>query len=402
MMRYKLINHAIRQAYADLLPADTYPAFVLFLTLDHKEVDVNVHPAKHEVRFHQSRYVHDFIYSVCSKALLAGGIAFDDIEANDKPHTSEQSAHAAQVNNANFEHSLSGRQSVAYSKGDYPRLQQVSDARGSVNYQHSSTGVSKAAVESYQQLMTPLSTIQNPVSEQSPPLWREKVNSAQIGAVPFEQSQAGSIKVEQNTDNILVHIEKSNIGVIKLDNQLRVLSFTKLSQALNVIKVEQSWQAGMVSQPLLLPIVLTLSEQQAQCVQQQEKLLAQAGIIITMQAKHRVQIRQFPALLRDKDVSESFSRLIDELLTALCEVTAETNSRLEDKLSSETDDAFEEKDCSIVIKAIAKIITLTDYSEEQAIEIFHLAKKLPTEQFISLLHLNSVPLDLTSEANQLK
>ena len=71
MMRDKLINHAIRQAYANLLPSDTYPAFVLFLALDYREVDVNVHPAKHEVRFHQSRYVHDFIYSVCHKALTS-------------------------------------------------------------------------------------------------------------------------------------------------------------------------------------------------------------------------------------------------------------------------------------------------------------------------------------------
>ena len=77
MMRDKLINHAIRQAYADLLPPDTYPAFVLFLTLDHREVDVNVHPAKHEVRFHQSRYVHDFIYSVCHKALMENNQVLD-------------------------------------------------------------------------------------------------------------------------------------------------------------------------------------------------------------------------------------------------------------------------------------------------------------------------------------
>ncbi|MFT4724877.1 MAG: DNA mismatch repair protein MutL, partial [Colwellia sp.] len=69
MMRDKLINHAIRQAYSHLLPVDTYPAFVLFLVLDVREVDVNVHPAKHEVRFHQGRYIHDFIYSVCHNAL---------------------------------------------------------------------------------------------------------------------------------------------------------------------------------------------------------------------------------------------------------------------------------------------------------------------------------------------
>lgn len=69
MMRDKLLGHAIRQAYAaDLLP-ESQPAYVLYLTLPADEVDVNVHPAKHEVRFHQSRLVHDFVASALSDAL---------------------------------------------------------------------------------------------------------------------------------------------------------------------------------------------------------------------------------------------------------------------------------------------------------------------------------------------
>ncbi len=62
MMRDRLINHAIRQACEDKLGADQQPAFVLYLEIAPHQVDVNVHPAKHEVRFHQSRLVHDFIY----------------------------------------------------------------------------------------------------------------------------------------------------------------------------------------------------------------------------------------------------------------------------------------------------------------------------------------------------
>ncbi|MEH8016894.1 DNA mismatch repair endonuclease MutL [Rheinheimera muenzenbergensis] len=69
MMRDKLLNHAIRQAYGDSLTAEQQPAFVLYLELDPHQVDVNVHPAKHEVRFHQARLVHDFVVSALSDAL---------------------------------------------------------------------------------------------------------------------------------------------------------------------------------------------------------------------------------------------------------------------------------------------------------------------------------------------
>ena len=71
MMRDKTINHAIRQAYGEQLPKASYPAFVLFLDLNPSLVDVNVHPAKHEVRFHQGRLVHDFILQGVLNALQA-------------------------------------------------------------------------------------------------------------------------------------------------------------------------------------------------------------------------------------------------------------------------------------------------------------------------------------------
>ena len=69
MVRDKVISHAIRQAYAQYLPTDAYPAFVLFIDLNPHDVDVNVHPTKHEVRFHQQRLIHDFIYEGISHAL---------------------------------------------------------------------------------------------------------------------------------------------------------------------------------------------------------------------------------------------------------------------------------------------------------------------------------------------
>ena len=69
VVRDKLINHAVRQAYQDVLFHGRHPAYVLSLQMDAREVDVNVHPQKHEVRFRNSRRVHDFLFRSLHQAL---------------------------------------------------------------------------------------------------------------------------------------------------------------------------------------------------------------------------------------------------------------------------------------------------------------------------------------------
>ncbi|WP_449240176.1 DNA mismatch repair endonuclease MutL [Candidatus Enterovibrio altilux] len=69
MMKDKLINHAIRQSYETILKSNQCAAYVLYINIDPHQIDVNVHPAKHEIRFHQARLVHDFIYQAVSDAL---------------------------------------------------------------------------------------------------------------------------------------------------------------------------------------------------------------------------------------------------------------------------------------------------------------------------------------------
>lgn len=88
MVKDKLINHAIKQAYDGLLYPGRFPACVLYVTINPAEVDVNVHPTKHEVRFQQPRLVHDFFTSQLIAALQSGRAKEKTYEL--AHHTSQQ------------------------------------------------------------------------------------------------------------------------------------------------------------------------------------------------------------------------------------------------------------------------------------------------------------------------
>jgi DNA mismatch repair protein MutL len=388
MMRDKLINHAIRQAYADLLPPDTYPAFVLFLQLDHSEVDVNVHPAKHEVRFHQSRYVHDFIYSVCHKALtsaLAGEEMFD-IPKSDISLVQEQSYATVSSNE-----SLTHPSAVNYPRADYVKpLQHVSDASTSQQrYDHHGTSQQGSsqdgagssnysiATTNYQALMTPQITH----------LSQDENN------VLVEDNLKGS----QNTLNELAQkhfflsIEAPAYGVYKAETGIRVLSLFKLAKNAYSKLVEQSWQqdnanineACLISQPLLLPVMVSLSPEQITLAVAEQDMLTSSGIIFTLQSKDKIQIRQFPALLREQDVNRAVVIIIDELIN---------------KKSIKINKQLDESD---YYQSIGAAMVLTQYGEVEAEILLNLSKKLFNEQLSQQLLLNSIPLDLTSHIKQL-
>ncbi len=380
MMRDKLINHAIRQAYADLLPADTYPAFVLFLQLDHKEVDVNVHPAKHEVRFHQSRYVHDFIYSVCHKSLLSALAGEDILEESDNTI----GISSEQVEPSGF--SLAQNTSVSYQRDYIKPLQQIkNDSANGNNYAaagkaQNNVGL-KVAAENYQTLMaTPIAN-----SEQARQLTTNGESS--------DNSATDVATSTRANQPCLINVYAPGFALYQAKEGVRVLSLFKLARVTNSKLVAQSWQSegnqsadraeGLVSQPLLLPVMVTLSEQQKALASAEQVLLSSAGIVFTEKSTNKIQIRQFPALLREQNVSSAFICIIDEL------------SALKNK---ENPEPLTVQSCC---ESIAAAMVLAQYDNSQADSLLNLAKNLFNEQLSQQLLLNSIPLDLTSHIKQL-
>jgi len=365
MMRDKLINHAIRQAYAELLPADTYPAFVLFLTLDHREVDVNVHPAKHEVRFHQSRYVHDFIYSVCHQALTENNVNHDHHSHSCQSHDEVNAVDASTEASA----------AVNYQRPDYVQpLQQVTEVNYTPKQSYANGGManrinerapSAIASSNYQQLMSA---------------------ATEVESLASEASDHPEGLVSANSAHFFLSIEQHKYGVIKQPQGLCLLSLAQVGYEIQKTLISQLWhkdQAGLINQPLLLPLSLTLTDAQWQLVQTQQAQLQQAGIAVELLAKDKVQIRQYPALLRENDVQASFIAIIDFVSKKLAQ---------QSEISAD----------NILIAAIASVISNQDYTEAQAEELWFSAKKHLSAQIIQQLLLKCVAIDLTSHIKQLE
>jgi DNA mismatch repair protein MutL len=415
MMRDKLINHAIRQAYDALLPTDTYPAFVLFLEVDYREVDVNVHPSKHEVRFHQSRYVHDFIYSVCRKALVSvteneelfarAGLSLADNAADNLP--SQEQSYASH----NATSPIDQLVSVTADKNNYQRpdyvtpLQPVNDVNknsatlyenksAQAFNQHSYTrhNVSPQAVDNYKKLVTPFNDERLSHAEvivHSTPSTLE-VAHRNIKDEALDERQSSSLVPE----SFFLDFIAPGYALFKQGKELRLLSLFKLAERIDTQVVADRWQqnventseqikTGLISQPLLLPVMLTLSEQQNHFVQQHQSKIEQAGITLVIKEKNKVQIRQFPALLRDKDVTISFTTMIDYLIDAFSQPIEESEQQNQ------------------YYQAIARAMTVKEYKQEQGEALIQQARELFSGRLTVVLGLNSVPVDLTSHIKQL-
>lgn len=289
MMRDKTINHAIRQAYGERLPKDHYPVFVLFLDLDPSHVDVNVHPAKHEVRFHQSRLVHDFIYQGVLNAL------------EDQHHLPLTTNVSEALPNyiADTNRVASGQNIFAHHYRE-PRSTSSTHAERQSYSNTRSSGVSKNEQKWYGEL---LSTSPMQDYKRSEPV-QDLPKTAKI--TPLVEPIAEPVTPYAQA----LAVVKQKALLIKQGETFYLLSLEKLAQ----LKL-QAELAKRENQALLIPLSLTLDEQQTASWQQLQIALADLGFDIQTkqwQGQTRLTIQKVPTCLREQNLQQLLFSLFNQ------------------------------------------------------------------------------------------
>jgi DNA mismatch repair protein MutL len=287
MMRDRLINHAIRQACEDKLGADQQPAFVLYLEIDPHQVDVNVHPAKHEVRFHQSRLVHDFIYqgvlSVLQQQLETPLPLADD----DEPAPRHIPENRVAAGRNHFAEPAPAREAAA------PRYSAPSGGAGrqsGASWPHAQPGYQKQQGEIYQQLLqTPIPTHKAPVSE--------------APSTPLTGNSQGFGRV--------LTIVGTDCALLECDGHIRLLALPVAERWLRQAQLTPG-EGTVCAQPLLIPLRLKVTADEKVALQKGQSQLADLGIEFQLDAQH-VTIRAVPLPLRQQNLQILIPELIGYL-----------------------------------------------------------------------------------------
>lgn len=264
MMRDKLLNHAIRQAYGDSLSAEQQPAFVLYLELDPRQVDVNVHPAKHEVRFHQARLIHDFVVSALSDALA-------QLSPMDSTEIPEVDALQIQEPGTTAYASPASYQSTAM-----PRP---------INYQaYSSRGQATSSA-----VVTELS------------YWQQRQPEPMAAVVVPEPAQTST--------------EHSTPGYVLTQNRYAIVQHERQLLLIDLIPTMAAYFAQFppLAQPLLLPQRLTLTETQLKLLTDLAIHFSAAGFDLLITDMTLI-VRAVPAFLRQTVLSQWLPLWLDSNL----------------------------------------------------------------------------------------
>jgi len=274
VVRDKIISHAIRQAYQDVIYQQRYPVVILYLNLDPTLVDVNVHPAKAEVRFRDSRLIHDFVAKGLKEVLTAGrAISAPDMLLAPTPPTYAPAPTAI--------YGASRQQSLSLVAAEESRVYDELANFASGIATSSSPSFIKSLINDHDVLHDNLSAI-HPLG----------FALAQLhGVYILAQNQDGLILVDAHAAH----------------------------ERINYEQLKSTYGAELIPmQTLLVPIALTLNNSEINCVESNFELLRKFGFEITRSSPENILVRCVPVLLQDADVDQLIHDVIADLLTHDC------------------------------------------------------------------------------------
>ncbi len=265
LVRDRIVAHAVRQAYADVLFNGRNAAFVLYLRLDPALVDVNVHPAKHEVRFREQRLVHDFLFRTLHEALAQTSAGHPATPA------------------------LSGACPTDGGTVTPGRTGGVAHGLTSFSQSRLSLGVRDAPLAQYAALLG------DPASAPNLPM-----ALAEDGEVPPLGFALAQLK------NIFVLAENAQ-GLVLVDMHAAHERITY-----ERMKADHA-QDNLRSQILLVPVSVTVSATEAAAAEEYAEALAHWGLELSRGGPEAVVVRRVPALLEGADVSRLCRDVLAEL-----------------------------------------------------------------------------------------
>lgn len=284
VIRDKLVAHAVRQAFQDVLYHGRHPAFVLYLELDPTQVDVNVHPTKHEVRFRDSRMVHDFIFRTLHRALAE----VRPVAAAEPELSGTSSGDATGALTALFDQQRLGLATGSSAPGgSAPGQAGPGYWRGT-----SVGGVPSAAVAEqlprYGELYGGLAaTAVDPAA-----------GPTEIPPLGFALAQLHGIYI----------LAQNAIGLVLVDAHAA-------HERITYERMKSAWGGeGIRAQPLLVPRSVALSQREADCAEQYADLFVSLGLRLQRVGPESLVIREVPILLRDAEVEQLVQDVIADLL----------------------------------------------------------------------------------------
>lgn len=294
MVRDKLVAHAVRQAYRDVLYNGRHPTFVLFFEVDPAVVDVNVHPTKHEVRFRDSRMVHDFLYGTLHRAL--GEVRPDDQLA---PPGATSLTEPRPTGAAAGEFGPQGEMRLAESVLESPAAR-VGWSGGS-----SASGGSSG----YSAYTRP----------EAPPSLAEAGGAYKAYFAPLPAGEAPAALPESAQDIPPLGYALAQLkGIYILAENAHGLVLVDMHAAHERITYERLKVAmaseGLRGQPLLVPESIAVSEREADCAEEHSSWFQRLGFELQRLGPESLAIRQIPALLKQAEATQLVRDVIADLL----------------------------------------------------------------------------------------